>query len=233
MNYTDPDLWATIFAPVLTSALVLLGAGGLGSLIRWHRDRIARRWQIVSIMGQATALLQRAVRDGQYEQAWIADSGSPLAAVLERYDDLTVEALTLFTPGEFEVAFWAAVEFYAGFLDPLLLLESYATPRQPSADGFPLLSRDGEGPSRAEWLEGYGPAGMLSYTFPRSADLLDWARGRGKGPRFAGDVFNPGGDDYRHYLVKPNSGVPGGMILPPAWLYKQPRPNDLRGRKRE
>ncbi|WP_141629945.1 hypothetical protein [Salinibacterium sp. PAMC 21357] len=164
-----------------------------------RREWIARRRRIVSGLSRAGVLIANAVRDGLYDEAWVDNSMKPLNGYRERYDDLTVETLDLFVPGEEGVAFWAAVEFYGAFRDPIARLAVEKTPRAGRPDGIPIVGLS---------------SGL--YLLPRTEMLLDWSIGRAVGPRYV-DLFSDG-DHARHNTVIPNSDVNVDLLRPPVWL---------------
>ncbi|MFJ6680235.1 hypothetical protein ACIQLK_14060 [Microbacterium sp. NPDC091382] len=201
------NLISWFWAPLSVGVGLWLAAEAFRAVRGSIASRRRRRMQIVTLMGRAENLVVRAVRDGLYEEAWISNTSEPLARVREQYDDLTVEALALFEEREGAVSYWAAVEFYAGFEEPLRYLEITNTPRRRERNA-PLLH-----PSQA---------GVLWYP-PRPALLVYWAkrrwlwvRGNEGGPWF-GDMHSEGGDKSRHQAVTPNSCGPGDILLPGAW----------------
>lgn len=201
------DPWfATLWAPLLVGIALWLAASAVSMAVRMHREKRERRLRIVGALNRAESIVFRAVRDGDYERAWISESHEPLRESRVRYDDLTVETLDLFKKGEEDVAQWVAAELYAGFLDPLYYLDGQGLPREPSSEGWPLIH-----------FEARGRQAPQGWTPPRSDMLLLWAGG-GKGPRY-GDLYSAG-DHYRHHIVRPNSDVNSDMLRPPVWSLK-------------
>lgn len=207
-----PDLWATILAPIAVGVLLWLAADWWRATQARKSEKLARRRRIVSLVGRARALAFRAIRDRLYEDAYITSSLKHLADVRREYDDITIEALDLFVEGEEEVAFWTAVELYAGFLDPLDYLEQMGTPRGRNPKGWPLLAPDAEG----EMTSGDGPMQRSGYLLPRAERLVGWASMKDPGPRY-GDLLREG-DKLRHNIVRPNSDGSTDMLRPPIWV---------------
>lgn len=206
---TDPVV-STFWAPLAVGAILWIAAEGVRSLIVMPAVlRRRRRRQIITLMGRAESLMARAVRDGLYDEAWLENDLSVLDGLRARYDDLTSETLDLFERGEKDVAFWAAVEFYAGFYDPIQMLCDLETPREKRADGQPLL--------RPLW--GWdGPRADL--LIPWADRWWPWVRGNSKGPVF-GDLTTGKGDGFRHDVVRPNTEVPPDMLLPFVWTFRE------------
>ena len=207
-------LWTVVGAPLIVGIALWLITGWVRACIQWSRARKARRRKIVSLLGRARSITFRAIRDGLYEDAFIANSTTPLDPARREYDDITVAALDLFVRGEEEVAFWTAAELYAGFWDPLEYLNNSGLPRKPHPEGWQLIPFEADGEAwvedeRGERVESAG------YILPRSNRLAGWAEGKDPGPRY-GHMFRPG-DTLRHNLVHPNSDVNMDMLLPPLW----------------
>ena len=198
------DPWVRAFgAPILVGLTLWF----IADRVRDFRERRAatrqRRLEIVGALDRARALVFRAVRDGDYERSWIGRNTDALKGLRERYDDLTVDTLNKFVPGEEEVAGWVAAEFYAGYHDPFYYLEALGVPHEAPTDGWPYLP-----------IEAQDTAAPYGWTPPRSDMLLAWVDG-GKGPRY-GDLYSAG-DHSRHHIVKPNSDVNADMLRAPVW----------------
>lgn len=198
------DAWFSLFwAPLLVGVLLWLAADAVRAGLNRRKARRERRLRIIGALNRADAMVFRAARDGQYVRSWTEKSLEPLRRVQERYDDLVVETLDLFEMGEEDVAFWVAVELYAGFLEPLYWLDAHAEEFGQDG-GAPYLNFEVRG---MRLPDGWTP--------PRADMLLEWAGG-GKGPRY-GDLFTSG-DHARHLVVIPNSDVNLGMLRPPIWI---------------
>ncbi|WP_148060321.1 MULTISPECIES: hypothetical protein [unclassified Rathayibacter] len=198
--------WAPLFVGLLLW-LVAEGVRAIWRLLVIRRlEKIARREKIVSALGQARNITFRAVRDGLYEKAWVSESLQPLDETRRRYDDLTEQTLSLFREDEVDVAFWTAVEFYAGFIDPLYSLDQFHE-RNSKPNGFPRLAMEAEGT-----LKG-------GYVLPRPEMLLGWSKLKEEGPRFG--MQGIVGDATRHRIVTPNSDSSMDMILPPVWTWRR------------
>lgn len=193
------DLWTSIAAPIVVGVVLW----GIAEWVRFistrRRDNRRRRRQIVSNLVRADLLLKNAMRDGSYDDAYIADSMRPLARLRDRYEQLTAETLDLFEPGEEHVAFWVSVEFYAAFHDPLVRMKDGGVDRERRADGVPLAHPHGN-----------------YYLAPRHDMLLEWSLWRAIGPNY-GHRFQMG-DRARHNVVVPNSDSAVGLLRPPIWL---------------
>jgi hypothetical protein len=212
--FIPSTLWTAVAVPLI-SGLVLWFIQDWIRYGYWlSRSRKARRRRIVSLLGRAHSITFRAIRDRLYEEAFLTSSTKPLETVKREYDDITVAALDLFERGEEDVAFWTAVEFHAGFWDPLMFLEDREAPRIPDPKGWPLIPFEAEGES---WLEDERGKRVESagYILPRSHRLSGWAEGKDPGPRY-GHMFRPG-DTLRHNIVPPNSDLNMEMLLPPLW----------------
>jgi hypothetical protein len=206
-------LWGTIFAPLVVALIVWV----VSSIRRQREERRRRRRRILGLMDQARSLVFRGIRDGLYEQSWIEESLVALQHLQERYDDLTVEALSRFEQGEEDVAHWTAIEFYAGFRDPLRYLDDRGIPRRPDPDGWPLITYEAEGVDMGDE--------MVGYLLPRPEMLVDWAEGR-PGPLFG--TAEREGDVARHNIVRPNSDSAMDMLRAPVELSRRRR---RRGRR--
>lgn len=206
-----------LLAAVTGNALAGFGVWVLTAALAWSfglvRARRRRRREIISLVTRAHNVAQSALDQGAYERAWIEKSELPLREARMRYDDLSSQALNLFEPAETEVAFWCAVELYAGWRSPLEWLEDIDAPRRRVHDDWPLL-----GSSLAE-----------AWELPRPQLLADWANvrwpwdvGSIRGPQYA--MITGPGDRRRHALVPPNTDVNTDMVLayanvisPPKW----------------
>ncbi len=149
-------------------------------------------------MARAVALQARAINDGRFDRAYIEDSTDPVSAVRETYDGFDAQALDLFEPGEDVVAFWVAVEFHAGWDDPLSVLppgEGHAA-RGPRPRGLLLTTNHLAGGLANGAARVAGPVGTVKWP---------WDRGNARGPRFAD--AHTAGDRTRHHIVIPNSDV--------------------------
>lgn len=92
--------------------------------------------------------------------------------VRERYDDFTAEALDLFMKGEEEVAFCAAVEFYAGWHSPHDVASRLHVPRAiPDGDRIFYL---GEYTVRGALADGE-TGDLPHWVLARPQELVDWA----------------------------------------------------------
>ncbi|GAA3625925.1 hypothetical protein GCM10022200_05350 [Microbacterium awajiense] len=204
------------WAPLAVGVLLWIVAEGVRWVLATVRQRRLRRWKIVSLMGQAEALCLRAIRDGVMDAGYVSHGAQGFAQVRDRYDDLTAEALDLFQRGEEEVAFWAAVEFYAGWWSPHVLAEKLGVPRLHPTDGT-LIFQVSERTVLGAGVDETGSP--VSWTLARPDELVDWAdvmwpweRGNAWGPRF-GDLVTPA-DSSRHDIVTPNSDSAPDMLRP-------------------
>lgn len=216
------DLTALIWAPLLTGfaggALVSLVAAFVGWLVSAVVKRKARRRQIISLMARAVALQARAINDGRFDRAYVENSTDPVSAVREKYDDLTAQALDLFQPGEDVVAFWTAVEFHAGWADPLSYLREKGTPREdPGPGGYLLTTNHLAGGWRAARPELLAQWAQVRWP---------WDRGNARGPRYA-DIHTAG-DRTRHHIVIPNSDVNADLLKPFIWYIRTPKTDPFR-----
>lgn len=195
---------AGIVAGVVGGAALGLISAAISAWSRHVTERRLRRRRIVSLLGRAQTLAFRAVRDGIYEAEYFGAGGERFETFRQEFDQLTVEALDLFEPGEEDVAFWTSAEFYGGFWDPLYFLrESKAV-----KDGdWPLLPIEAEGSTE------YG------YILPRPNELVGWAERNHAGPFYGDLVSGVDGDRTRHRVVRPNSDVNMDMIRAPI-LYQ-------------
>jgi hypothetical protein len=202
--------WATVtsgvIAGLLGGALLSVVAAGVRARIELVSARTSRRRRILSIMGRGDALLFRGLRDGVFDEQIHDAKSDRFEAMRKEYDDLTVQALELFEPGEERVAFWTMVEFYAGIADPLLF-------------GFALKERLPAGASvRLNTMGGsWGDDGLGEvdgFRLPRVEMLADWVGG-GLGPLY-GTFEHPEGDSERHRVVPPNTDVIQDMLWPPV-----------------
>jgi hypothetical protein len=209
--------WENIWAPLAVGVALYIVAEAVRGMWRFsvvrRAETQARRARIVGGLAQAKNITFRAVRDGLYEESFLANSMQPLAETRRRYDDITEMTLALFREDEGLVAEWTAVEFYAGFLDPLYALEHLGV-RAPDPEGFPLLPLEAEG--------------SLSngYVLPRPDMLLGWSKMKTKGPKYGN--AETAGDATRHRIVPPNTDVNMDMIRPPVQTWKRERdfPNE-------
>lgn len=205
-------LWSGIAVWAVSAAVV--------GLIAVVRKRRARWREVISLMNRAHAVAFSAIDERLYEDAWVEDSALPLRDAKARYDELTAQALNLFEPAEADVAFWCAVELYAGWRSPLHGLAEAGLPRERNADGTVLLDNG------SMWQP---------YELPRVKMLADWANvvwpwdtGSARGPAYA-TLATPG-DRGRHNIVPPNSDVNGDMLLAYANLIRPPE-FDATGRR--
>ncbi|MEV4669905.1 hypothetical protein [Microbacterium sp. LWO12-1.2] len=198
------DPVAAVWAPLAVGLCLFV----LAEVVRvWWTSisaRRARRRQIISLMGRAVALQSRAIDDGKFDRAYMAESERPLARVRARYDDLTAQALDLFEEGEEVVAFWTAAEFYGGWFSPLEALQAQGTPRSKNKQNLRLVAT-------SDLARAWAPA--------RPEELSEWARvqwpwdrGNRRGPRYA--TNGTPGDQTRHTVVVPNSDVNADMLRP-------------------
>lgn len=202
--------WPTFVAPIAVGVILWLVAEAVRWAIAKPRKRKARRMRIVGSVSQARMVLHRGIRDGVFSSAVRAERHSAavpddLRALQARYDDLTVEALMLFVPGEEEVARWVEAEFYTGFASVYA-----ATSDLDRGDTWGLpFEADG-----------------FSYVLPREYKLLLWARGKNRYSPIYGWSGKPG-DTTQHKYVIPNSDVNMSMLrapitgwksMPDAWL---------------
>jgi hypothetical protein len=130
----------------------------------------------------------------------------------QRYDDLTIEVFSWFERGEEDVAYWVAVEFYAGWAEPTYSLYERGVPHLQEPGGWPHLTIESMGSGR--------PGGWQP---PRGEMLIGWANNK-EGPRY-GELFSSG-DHSRHHIVTPNGDVNSDMLLPPLWTLAK-RERDL------
>jgi len=214
----DDNVFALIVAPLAVGLVLFLLAEIVRLWLSTVGERRKRRRQIISLMARAVALQARAINDGRFDRAYVENSTEPVSAVREKYDDLTAQALDLFEPGEDVVAFWTAVEFHAGWDDPLSYLREKATPRKdPGPNGYLLTTNNLSGGWRAA-----RPELLAQWAQVRRP----WDRGNARGPRFA-DAHSAG-DRTRHHIVIPNSDVNADMLRPFIWYIRTPKTSPFR-----
>lgn len=221
----DPELEASFLGGLFSGAAVWVVSAVLLALVAVVRRRRARRREIIALVNRAHAVVFSAMDEGLFDDAWVAASSEPLREAKTRYDDLSAQALNLFEPAESDVAFWCAVELYAGWRSPTQALVEEGLPRQRMADGTRILD---PGSLRRLWA------------LPRAELLAQWAnvvwpwdRGNWRGPAY-GSLSTPG-DSSRHNIVIPNSDTNGDMLRPYATLIRPPNwnPSFLRARQLE
>ncbi|MEU4015815.1 hypothetical protein AB0E56_11175 [Microbacterium sp. NPDC028030] len=214
---------AAIAGNAIAGVAVWIVTGALVWAVGLVRARRRRRREIIALVNRAHAIAHSAVSIGLYDQSWIAGSDAPLREAKARYDDLTAQALNLFEPRETDVAFWCAVELYAGWLSPLEELERRGVPRKKPKGGGTLVSFDS-----LDW----------GWVLPRAELLADWANvlwpwdvGSARGPEYA--TRYTAGDRSRHGLVAPNSDDSGDMLRAYANLVRPPRWQPSKRRARQ
>lgn len=214
---TDEAFWAAVWsgslAGVIGGVVVGIVAGLVREGIEFRRAKRRRRTRVVSSLARARALIFQAINDGVYDNLYLERDPAPFAHFKDKYDDLTIETLDLFRPGEEDEAFWTAVEFHAGMRDPLRFL--HETKAVASEEGWPLLVHEG--------LSGVTPEGteVAGFVLPRPGMLVEWADLRGAGPYYGDLVSGVDGDTARHNLIYPNTDVNTDLLLPPVWdVYK-------------
>lgn len=216
---------AGFVAGLFSGLAVWAVSGAVLALVAVVRQRRARRREIISLVNRAHAVMFSAMGERLFDEAWIADSDRPLREVKKQYDDLTAQALNLFEPAESDVAFWCAVELYAGWRSPLHGIMEAGLPREANQDGMRIVD----------------PGSMWQpWELPRVELLAEWANvtwpwdyGSRRGPAY-GTLGSPG-DRARHELVPPNSDVNGDMLTayanlltPPNWEPSPRRARELR-----
>lgn len=158
-------------------------------------------------------MIFQAIHERVYEEHYLGNDSAPYERFRDRYNELTIEALDMFVPGEEDEAFWAAVEFHSGFRDPLRFM--YEARMNADPDGYPLLSFEMGGAVTEEGREVEG------FVLPRAGMLLRWAELRGDGPFYGDHESFPDGDAARHNVVFPNTDVNVDLLSPPIWdIYK-------------
>lgn len=193
--------WSNFWAPLCVGVLLWLLAEACRAWLSRVGRRQARRRKIISLMGRAAAVQERAIREGDFDLAYSKDSRAPLAVARAQYDDLTARALDLFEPGEEVVAFWTAAEFYASWHAPTQRLREINAPRDPKGRKLRDYGLDrGWVPARPELLAEW------------AQDRRPWNTGNERGPRYADRLG--AGDRTRHNIVIPNSDVNVDMMRP-------------------
>lgn len=214
---TDAAFWAAVWsgslAGVIGGVVVGIVAGLVREGIEFRRAKRRRRTRVVSSLARARALIFQAINNGVYDDFYLERDKEPFRRFQDKYQDLTIEALDLFVPGEEDEAFWTAVEFHSGLVDPMRFLRETAA--VPSPEGFPLLVHEG--------LGGVTPQGaeVTGFQLPRPGMLVEWADLRGEGPFYGDLVSGVDGDSVRHNVIFPNTDVNTDLLLPPVWdVYK-------------
>lgn len=214
----DDNVFALIVAPLAVGLVLFLLAETVRHWLSTVGERRRRRRQIISLMARAVALQARAIDDRRFDRAYIENSAEPLSATRQKYDDLTAQALDLFEPGEDVVAFWTAVEFHAGWADPLHFLLDRDTPREdPGPNGYLLTTNNLAGGWRAARPELLAQWAQVKWP---------WDKGNARGPRYA-DIHTAG-DISRHHIVIPNSDVNADMLRPFVWYIRTPKTSPFR-----
>lgn len=181
--------------------------------------RRRRRREIVNAVREAAEVIVRAIRDGDYQEAWAQDSLEPLRGRRAEYDKLISHIRERFSRGEDYVAMWTAIELFSGWEEPLHYLQNQDAPRWAPTSNEPRL---------IDWNN-------PQFVLPRSSELLTWAKswrgGNAKGPRY-GTLYEPG-DMSRHKICPPNTDVVPGALFGIDWdLDSTPRRLSRREHKR-
>lgn len=156
----DPELEASFLGGLFSGAAVWVVSAVLLAFVSVVRRRRARRREIIALVNRAHAVAFSAMGEGLFDDAWVAASAEPLREAKIRYDDLSAQALNLFEPAESDVAFWCAIELYAGWISPFQALVEEGVPRERRADRTRILD---PGSLRRLW------------TLPRAELLASWA----------------------------------------------------------
>lgn len=214
---TDESFWAAVWsgslAGVIGGVVVGIVAGLIREGIEFRRAKRRRRTRVVSSLARARALIFQAINEGVYDDIYLERDRAPFAHFKDKYNDLTIETLDLFIPGEEDESFWTAVELHAGMRDPLRFL--HETKAVASEEGWPLLFHEGQVGVTPEGAE------VKGFLLPRPGMLVEWADLRGPGPFYGDLVSGVDGDAARHNVVFPNTDVNTDLLMPPVWdVYK-------------
>lgn len=213
---TVENWWGTVASGIFAGLASGISVGSLTGIVRARQDerraRTARRKKIMSLLAQAKMLAFRALRDRVYENQYFSRRDTDeYKAFRKEYDDLTAEALGLFEPGEWTVAQWTQIEFYAGFHDFFYFARETGIKRKLC--GSMVVGPDAEG---AYSVEDNGDIHLHGFVFPRPEKLAAWVDGESSGPRYGDLIDYPEGERIRHRVVPPNTDVAWDMLTSPV-----------------